>query len=111
QGAYAPRSPGDARSKSDDRVGLAWIDLSTGKFQAAVVPSSRLPDELARIQPTECLVAESAAEGNGAVGRIANPSDHLAPSSEMPVPPALWGTKIMVTRRPDWSFSLAAARE
>jgi DNA mismatch repair protein MutS len=98
-------------SKGDDRVGLAWIDLSTGRFQAAVVPSARLPDELARIQPAECLVPESATEGNGAVGRISNPSDHLSPSSGMPVPPPLWGTKIMVTRRPDWSFSQAAARE
>ncbi len=115
QGAYAPRSPTatvrGARSKSDDRIGLAWIDLSTGKFQAAVVPSARLPDELARIQPAECLVAESSAEGNGAVGRIAHRSDPLSPQAGLPVPPALWGTKIMVTRRPDWSFSQSAARE
>ena len=29
-----------------DSVGLAWIDLSTGRFQAAEVPSARLTDEL-----------------------------------------------------------------
>src|SRR6185312_3161592 len=63
QGAHAPRSPDASRRspKADDRVGIAWIDLSTGTFQAAVVPSARLADELARIQPAECLVAESAA--------------------------------------------------
>src|SRR5262245_39042588 len=98
QSARAPRSA------VGDRVGLAWIDLSTGKFQAAIVPAARLPDELARIQPAECLVAEAAGEGNGVGGPISNPSGWL--SKESP-PPPLWGTKIMVTRRPDWSFSLS----
>src|SRR5207247_1540370 len=67
--------PADAgRSPGDDRAGLAWIDLSTGKFEAAVVPAARLADELARIQPAECLVAESAAETSGAAQRAAGVS-------------------------------------
>src|SRR5205807_4232291 len=46
QRADARRSP-----NLDDRVGIAWIDLSTGSFQATVAPATRLADELARIQP------------------------------------------------------------
>src|SRR5262249_7445288 len=78
-------------------VGLAWIDLSTGTFQAAVVRATRLADELARIQPTECLVSEGAATSNGTVGPATSP--------------ALWGTKLMLTERPDWCFSQKAARD
>ncbi len=105
---------GETRPRDETRpraVGLAWIDLSTGKFLAAVVPAARLADELARIQPSECLVAESAAEVTGAVGRTCDPSGHLSarPGAAVP-PPPLWGTQIMVTWRPDWSFSLSAAR-
>src|SRR5690348_14946673 len=31
-----------------DRLGLAWVELSTGQFQAADVPWARLADELGR---------------------------------------------------------------
>ena len=43
-----------------DPVGLAWVELSTGRFVAAGFPRGELPDQLARIGPSECLVAESA---------------------------------------------------
>src|SRR5690606_3115232 len=33
------------------RVGVAWVELSTGRFRAAVFPQARLADELSRIQP------------------------------------------------------------
>src|SRR5947208_4804560 len=42
----------------DDRAGIAWAELSTGRFFAASVPLARLSDELARIGPAECLIAE-----------------------------------------------------
>ncbi|MEX0711358.1 MAG: DNA mismatch repair protein MutS [Pirellulales bacterium] len=69
-------------------AGLAWVDLSTGRFQASQVPADRLGDELARIGPVECLVADTcdAAE--------------TPPNGEM-----------LVTRRPAWVFSHNAARE
>jgi len=71
-----------------EEVGVAWADLSTGRFQAAVVSRSQLADLLARLGPSECLVEEDA-----------------------PVPPeqALHGS--MLTRRPAWSFGLDAARQ
>ena len=41
-------------------VGLAWVDLSTGRFLAAQISPDRLADEIARIGPVECLLAEEA---------------------------------------------------
>ncbi len=39
-------------------VGLAWLDVSTGRFVAADLDPSDLPDELARVAPAELLIAE-----------------------------------------------------
>ena len=69
-------------------TGLAWVELSTGRFQAACVPSTRIADELARINPTECLLVDDA---------------------EPPASAALSG--LTITRRPAWSFSRDAAHE
>ncbi len=71
-----------------EMTGLAWVELSTGRFQAACVPSTRIADELARINPTECLLVDDA---------------------EPPASAALSG--LTITRRPSWSFSRDAAHE
>jgi DNA mismatch repair protein MutS len=71
-----------------DPIGIAWVEISTGRFQAAGFPPSQLADQLARLGPAECLLAESA--------------DPL---------PARLDEHLMVTRRPDWAFGLAAARQ
>jgi DNA mismatch repair protein MutS len=71
------------KNNGDDRVGLAWAELSTGRFLATCVPLARLADELARIAPAECLVAEDA-------------------SLELPL-------RTMLTRRPAWAFGLENA--
>ncbi|MDA7951680.1 MAG: DNA mismatch repair protein MutS [Pirellulaceae bacterium] len=44
--------------QSHERVGFAWIELSTGQFQAMAVSASNLGDQLARIQPAECIISE-----------------------------------------------------
>lgn len=69
-----------------DLCGLAWIDISTGKFEAAVVPAEKIADELARIAPVELLVSEAAP----------------------PLDPSL-GEGRMITRRPAWAFGHKAA--
>ncbi|MDY0165382.1 MAG: DNA mismatch repair protein MutS [Thermoguttaceae bacterium] len=69
-------------------AGLAWVDLSTGRFVAAGVPGNQLADQLARIAPAECLVAEDAP----------------------PLPQRTTGDR-MVTRRPAWAFGLSEARQ
>ena len=65
-----------------ETTGLAWVDLSTGRFFAAEVPRSRVLDELARISPAECLLAENA---------------------EMPS--RLDNGRPVWTHRPDWAFA------
>ena len=50
-------------------VGLAWVELSTGRFVAAGFPAGQLADQLARIAPAECLLAEDAAPLPRAAGR------------------------------------------
>ncbi|MCH2594779.1 MAG: DNA mismatch repair protein MutS [Pirellulales bacterium] len=69
-----------------DSHGLAWIDISTGLFEAAELPASRLGDELARVAPVEILLAEDAQDL-----------------------PAEWTEGRMVTRRPGWAFGEQAA--
>jgi DNA mismatch repair protein MutS len=68
--------------------GVAWIDLSTGRFEASVVSPERLGDELARIGPVEVVVREDA-----------------------PALPAEWTEGRMMTRRPTWAFSREAAKQ
>jgi DNA mismatch repair protein MutS len=68
-------------------IGLAWVELSTGRFHAACFPAARAADELARVHPAECLVAE-----NQAIPFTAADGQ-------------------MLTRRPSWAFGLDTARE
>ena len=39
-------------------LGLAWLELSTGRFLISEVEPALLQDELARIRPAECLIPE-----------------------------------------------------
>ena len=66
--------------------GVAWIDLSTGRFEAAVATAEQLGDELARIAPVEILVRD----GGEAL-------------------PAEWTEGRMITPRPPWAFGREAA--
>lgn len=43
-----------------EEIGLAWLELSTGRFTATNVTREGLADELARLGPAECLVSEEA---------------------------------------------------
>lgn len=74
-----------AASPTKDACGLAWIDVSTGRFEATVTTADRLGDELARVAPVEILVREDAGEL-----------------------PAEWCEGRMITRRPTWAFSREA---
>src|SRR5262249_5551659 len=73
------------------RAGLAWAELSTGRFFAASVPLARLADELARIGPAECLIAED----------VDLDRNTILSRSER--------TTLMLTRRPAWAFGLENA--
>ncbi len=40
------------------QVGVAWAELSTGRFEAGVFPASAVRDELARLEPSEVLIRD-----------------------------------------------------
>lgn len=81
--------PAGGREQDDDPVvGIAWAELSSGRFEAGVFPLARLEDELERIGPAEVLYREDDA-------RIS------------PDPSAPWSW----TRRPAWTFAAQGCQE
>jgi len=66
--------------------GMAWIDISTGRFEASVLPAEKLGDELARVAPVEILISSDDADL-----------------------PAEWTERRMLTRRPAWAFGRESA--
>ena len=77
-----------ADEKDTSSLGLAWLELSTGRFLAASFSANRVADEIARVGPSECLVTEDA-----------------------DVEILLLRESVMLTRRPPWSFGLDNATE
>jgi DNA mismatch repair protein MutS len=73
-------------------IGLAWLELSTGRFLVSEIEPALLQDELARIHPAECLV----------------PEDSMA-DGELPVARADLGGPVL-TGRPAWCFSKDESR-
>ncbi|MCL4108096.1 UNVERIFIED_CONTAM: hypothetical protein GTU68_012832 [Idotea baltica] len=75
-----------------ETLGLAWLELSTGRFLASEIEPALLQDELARIQPAECVVPEDdATNGSLPVNR-----------------PDLGGP--VLSGRPAWAFSKDEAK-
>ncbi|MFO7897695.1 MAG: DNA mismatch repair protein MutS, partial [Planctomycetota bacterium] len=70
--------------------GIAWVDLSTGRFFAEEVPPDRIDDSLARIGPAECLYPEGFRARNG---RLVSELER----------------QTVATDRPDWVFDLRNA--
>lgn len=70
----------------EEQVGVAWADLSTGRFLAAVFARSQLVDQLARIQPSECLISDECTEL-----------------------PAEIAAKTLITKCPPWCFGSQTA--
>ena len=79
------RAPKDG---SEPRVGIAWAELSSGRFEAGTFARSRIEDELARIGPAEVIYRED--------------DVHFSPDTTAP-----WSW----TPRPAWSFAQDAANE
>ncbi|RTL53782.1 MAG: DNA mismatch repair protein MutS [Bradyrhizobiaceae bacterium] len=46
-------------SNGDDRLGLAWIDISTSEFSITECPQSELSATLARVNPNEVIVTDA----------------------------------------------------
>ncbi|QDT06465.1 DNA mismatch repair protein MutS [Rubripirellula lacrimiformis] len=76
------------KNGQEPRVGIAWAELSSGRFEAGTFAKSRIEDELARIGPAEVLYRED---------DVTFSPDTTAPWS--------W------TSRPAWTFAEDAAKE
>ncbi|MFM7150403.1 MAG: DNA mismatch repair protein MutS, partial [Gemmataceae bacterium] len=76
-------------------VGLAWVELSTGRFQATDLELHRLADELDRLAPSEILIGEMAAvaEASPILHRLRDSLGNLT-----------------ISTRPDWTFDESNAR-
>ncbi|MFO1091050.1 MAG: DNA mismatch repair protein MutS [Hyphomicrobiales bacterium] len=48
-----------ARVRSEASVAVAWVDISTGDFAVTATSDERLSGELARLEPSEIIVADS----------------------------------------------------
>ncbi len=93
--AVCTTHPGSSTSAKNSAaappVGLAWVELSTGRFEAGIFPAERLEDELARLQPAEVLIRDD--DGRLQAGRE-QPADRG------------W----TLTHRPAWQFGIDEAR-
>jgi DNA mismatch repair protein MutS len=70
-----------------DVCGLAWLEVSTGRFVMADLASDHVVDEIARIRPAECLVPDN--------------------SHDLPLVQLLMQmTGMLVSDRPPWSFAV-----
>jgi DNA mismatch repair protein MutS len=72
-------------------LGLAWVELSTGQFQAADYDWQPLADELGRLLPSECILADDAP------ARLLDRLREAAPGTA-------------VTQRASWTFDPVTAR-
>ena len=81
--------PTPSRGHATPCAGLAWIDVSTGRFHAAAFPIEQIADQLARIGPSELLISD----------------DESQPL------PAQWSNGTSITRRPAWTFGRTTAIE
>lgn len=81
---YHP-NPGKPGTTPNDFIGMAWVELSTGRFEAGVYPRHTLADQIARLEPAEILVRDD--------------DSTLSQSSSQTV-----SEKWALTRRPAWQF-------
>ncbi|TWU42413.1 DNA mismatch repair protein MutS [Novipirellula artificiosorum] len=77
-----------SREETEPTAGIAWAELSSGRFEAGIFPKSRIEDELARIGPAEVIYRED--------------DVRLSPDTTAP-----WSW----TSRPAWSFAEDASRD
>jgi len=82
------------------QIGLAWADISTGQFMIHEVPKQYLSDEIARIAPAECLLAE---ESRDALVGITHDTCTLEKCLQL--------QHIAITVKPKWYFHPVTGKE
>ena len=81
-----------------DNASLSWVDVSTGHFFVQQLPESHLINELARLNPKECLVADSRGE------LFESELKKLTATIKQQ-------TQAIITERPAWYFDPYQARQ
>jgi DNA mismatch repair protein MutS len=76
-----------------DALALAWVDISTGEFRVASTSSERLAADLARIEPSELIVAEPVFTDEVLAGFFRG-----LPFAVTPLPPAFFDSGMAASR-------------
>ncbi|MHC4186121.1 MAG: MutS N-terminal domain-containing protein [Planctomycetota bacterium] len=80
------------------QAAISWVDISTGHFFVQQVAEKKLLDELVRLSPAECLLADRRGElFEAEMRKLARDTEQL--------------TNAIVTERPAWYFDLYQARQ
>jgi DNA mismatch repair protein MutS len=90
----------------DERAGLAYADITTGEFATSQVDASEVEQELARLQPRECLISAPPDARDGGSGQDGADVDR---ASGGPISGSLPG--VHFTALPAYRFELGAARQ
>ena len=77
--------------EASGKLGLAWVELSTGRFALTGVMRTELADEIARLNPAETLISETQLDGPWARLLRGRPG-------------------LSLTSRPSWDFQAEQAR-
>lgn len=119
--AVAPKEKLAKNEPNTSLLGVAWVDLSTGRFLAGAFPESRIVDELARIAPSEILLADDGFNRSSTKRLPSHEIEQAVHEAEQQAGrgesgsgiklPAHLVEKMMVTRRPDWAFSDITAHD
>ncbi len=88
------RGPSSTHQGGSHQVGIAWVELSSGAFEAMLAPVDHVVDELIRLRPAEVIVPETSA--------MDSPSFRQAISHSLGA---------SVTACPPWSFDAHGAQE
>jgi DNA mismatch repair protein MutS len=81
-----------------NRAALSWVDISTGHFLVQELPEGKLIDELVRLAPAECLLADRRGElFEAETKKLTRDITQL--------------TNAIVTERPGWYFDPYQARQ
>jgi len=81
-----------------NQAAISWVDISTGHFFAQQLPEEKLVDELVRLSPAECLLADRR-------GELFEAETRKLTRDIMQL------TKATITERPNWYFDPYQARQ
>lgn len=83
---------------ADSTAAISWVDISTGHFFAQKLPENKLLDELLRLSPAECLLADVRGElFEKEVRKLTRDISQL--------------TGAVITERPGWYFDTYQAKQ